>query len=40
MSCVSIIHLVDDGSEGNNQATVRCQLAEGHLANIDATSQN
>jgi hypothetical protein len=30
MGCVSIIHLIDDGKEGDNQATVRCQLAEGH----------
>jgi hypothetical protein len=30
MACVSSIHLMDDGKENNNQATVRCQLAEGH----------
>jgi hypothetical protein len=27
---VSSVLLTDDGNEGNNQATVRCQLAEGH----------
>jgi hypothetical protein len=30
MACMSSIQLIDDGKEGHNQATVRCQLAEGH----------
>ena len=30
MACMSCVLLTDDGNEGNNQATVRCQLAEGH----------
>jgi hypothetical protein len=27
---MSSVLLTDEGNEGNNQATVRCQLAEGH----------
>jgi hypothetical protein len=27
---MSSVVVTDDGNEGNNQATVRCQLAEGH----------
>jgi len=30
MTCVSRVVLTDDGKKSNNQATVRCQLAEGH----------
>ena len=30
MACMSCVLLTDDGNEGNNRATVRCQLAEGH----------
>jgi hypothetical protein len=30
MGCVSSVFLTDDRPEGNNQAIVHCQLAEGH----------
>ena len=30
MACMSSVLLTDDRNEGNNQATIRCQLAEGH----------
>ena len=30
MACKSIVLLTDDVKQGNNQATVRCQLAQGH----------
>jgi hypothetical protein len=30
MTCMSSVLLSDEGHEGNNQANLRCQLAEGH----------
>ena len=30
MACMSSVLLTDDGNERDDQATVRCQLAEGH----------
>jgi len=30
MACMSSVLLSDEHNEGNNQASVRCQLAEGH----------
>ena len=30
MPCMCTVLLTDDRNEGNNQATVRCQLVEGH----------
>jgi hypothetical protein len=30
MACMSRVFLTDDGRESNHQATVRCQLVEGH----------
>jgi hypothetical protein len=30
MACRSSLFLTDDGNEGNNRATIRCQLVEGH----------
>jgi hypothetical protein len=30
MACRSSVFLTDDGNEGNNRATIWCQLAEGH----------
>jgi hypothetical protein len=30
MACRSSVFLTDDGNEGNNRATIRCQLVEGH----------
>jgi hypothetical protein len=29
MACTSVL-LVDDDNDGDNRATIRCQLAEGH----------
>jgi hypothetical protein len=30
MTCRSSVFLTNDGDEGNNRATIHCQLAEGH----------
>jgi hypothetical protein len=30
MACRSSVLLTDDGNEGNNRETIRCQLVEGH----------
>ena len=30
MACRSSVFLTDDSNESNNQATIRCQLVEGH----------
>ena len=30
MACRSSVFLNDGGNEGNNRATIRCQLVEGH----------
>jgi hypothetical protein len=30
MACMSSVLLTDDGNEGDNQPTIRCQLAAGH----------
>jgi hypothetical protein len=40
MACKCTVLLTDDHNEGNNQAIIRCQLAEGHAANIGETSHN
>jgi hypothetical protein len=30
MACRSSVFLTDDGNDGNNRATIQCQLVEGH----------